>query len=161
EVTVSTSNANSAAFGGSSQVQFVTPSGGNSYHGNAYWSNRNNYFAANTWFNNKSGTKIPFLNQNQGGFSLGGPILKNKLFFYTNYEAFRLKQQTSYNTTILTDSARKGEFIYKDSAGNPQRVNVLSAMGLQADPTMAALLSKVPAPDKINNWDLGDSTVGF
>jgi hypothetical protein len=156
EVTVSTSNANSSASGGSSQVQFVTPSGGNQFHGNAYWSNRNNAFAANTWFNNRAGTKIPFLNQNQPGGSLGGPIIKNKLFFYTNYEAFRLKQQTSYNTTVLTSSARNGDFSYKDSAGNLQTRNVLSLMGLQADPTMAALIAKTASPDKINNYDLGD-----
>ena len=161
EVTVSTSNANAAAFGGSSQVQFVTPSGGNQFHGNAYWSNRNNYFAANTWFNNKSGTKIPFLNQNQAGFSLGGPILKNKLFFYTNYEAFRLKQQSTYNTTILTADARNGIFTYRDTGGNVQKVNVLQQMGLQADPTMTALISKVPGPANINNYDVGDSTAAF
>jgi hypothetical protein len=161
EVTVSTSNANSSASGGSSQVQFVTPSGGNSFHGNAYWSNRNNYFAANTWFNNKSGTAIPFLNQNQAGGSLGGPIIKNKLFFYANYEAFRLKQQSTYNTTILTSDARNGIFAYKDSAGNIQKANVLTLMGQQADPTMAAIIAKIPTPDKINNYDVGDSTASF
>ena len=83
EVTVSSSNANSSSYGGSSQVAFVTPSGTNSFHGNGYWSNRNNYFAANTWFNNRSGTQIPFLNQNQLGGSIGGHIITNKLFFYS------------------------------------------------------------------------------
>ena len=161
EVTVSTSNANASAYGGSSQVQFVTPSGGNSYHGNAYWSNRNNYFAANTWFNNKAGTKIPFLNQNQAGGSIGGPILKNKLFFYANYELFRLKQQSTYNTTILTSDARNGIFTYKDSGGNTQKVNVLSAMGLQADPTMASIIARVPDASHINNYNNGDSTAAF
>jgi Carboxypeptidase regulatory-like domain/TonB dependent receptor-like, beta-barrel len=159
EVTVSTSNASSSASGGSSQVQFVTPSGSNAFRGAAYWSNRNNAFAANTWFNNKSGTKIPFLNQNQAGGTLGGPVIKDKLFFYANYEAFRLKQQSTYNTTILTDTARKGDFIYKDSAGNTQRGNVLSLMGVQADPSMAALIAKTPTA--VNNNDLGDSTAGF
>jgi hypothetical protein len=82
EVTISSSNANLASYGGSSQVQFVTPSGTNHFHGNTYWSNRNNYFAANSWFNNQSGVKSPFLNQNQIGGSIGGYIIKNKLFFY-------------------------------------------------------------------------------
>ena len=63
EVTVSTSNANASSFGGSSQIAFVTPSGTNEYHGNLYISNRNSYFAANSFFNNKSGVKNPFLNQ--------------------------------------------------------------------------------------------------
>src|SRR5689334_1915572 len=112
EVTVTSSNASSASYGGSSQVQFTTPSGGNEYYGSAYWSNRNNYFAANTWFNNKAGTGIPFLNQNQLGGSIGGPVLKNKLFFYSNFEAFRLRQQSSINTTVLTPDARNGIFTY-------------------------------------------------
>jgi len=66
-VTVSTSNPSSAAYGGPAQVTFVTPSGTNDYHGNLYVWNRNSALAANTWFNNQSGTRRPFLNQNQIG----------------------------------------------------------------------------------------------
>ena len=158
EVTVSTSNANSAAFGGSSQVSFVTPSGTNSFHGKAYWSNRNNYFAANTWFNNQAGVKIPFLNQNQVGGVIGGPIKKNKLFFYANYEAYRQRQQTAANTTLLTADARNGVFTYLNSGGAVQRVNLLQAAGVQIDPAMAKILGTVPAADKINNFLRGDSS---
>lgn len=157
EVTVSTSNANSSSYGGSSQVAFVTPSGSNEFHGNAYWSNRNNYFAANTWFNNQSGTKIPFLNQNQLGGSLGGHVIKDKLFFYTNYEAFRLRQQSTYNTTILTDSARSGIFTYS-AGGAVQKANILQLMNKSIDPTMAGILGKVPDASHINNFNLGDSS---
>ena len=93
EFTISTQNTNPAAGGGSSQVTFVTPSGTNSLHGSLFWSNRNSALAANTWFNNQAGVKKPFLNQNQAGGSIGGPIKKDKLFYYFNYEAFRLRQQ--------------------------------------------------------------------
>lgn len=55
-------------------MAFVTPSGTNDFHGNAYWSNRNNYFKAYDFFSNQSGTEVPFLNQNQIGGSLGGHI---------------------------------------------------------------------------------------
>src|SRR5579872_2925510 len=48
EVTISTSNANASNYGGASQVQFVTPQGGNQFHGGAFWQNRNNYFRANS-----------------------------------------------------------------------------------------------------------------
>jgi len=69
-MTISTSNANSTiGGGGASQVCFVTPSGTNEFHGNAYWQNRNNALAANSWFNNRDGIKSPFLNQNQVGGS--------------------------------------------------------------------------------------------
>jgi hypothetical protein len=159
EVTVSSSNAASSSYGGSSQVAFVTPSGTNQYHGSAYWSNRNNYFAANTWFNNRAGTKIPFLNQNQLGGSLGGRIIKDKLFFYGNYEAFRLRQQTTVNTTVLTPDARNGIFTMPLANGTAPKYNVLSLMGRTADPTMAAIISKVPTT--INNYDLGDSSASL
>ena len=161
EVTVTTSNSGASAAGGSAQVTFVTPSGTNQYHGNLYWSNRNSALAANTWFNNQSNVAIPFLNQNQGGGSLGGPVFKNKLFFYTNYEAFRLKQQSTINATVPTADARQGIYTYRDSGGNVQKVNILRAMGVTADSTMAALLAKVPGPENINNNNVGDSTAAF
>ena len=93
EVTLSTSNANPALGNGAAQVTFSTPSGTNKLKGGLFWFNRNNALAANPWFSNANGTPRPFLNQNQIGGSLGGPILKDKLFFYSNYEAFRLRQQ--------------------------------------------------------------------
>jgi hypothetical protein len=161
QVTVSTSNQSSAAYLGSSQVNFVTPSGTNHYHGNVYYSNRNSVLAANTWFNNQSGTPIPRLNQNQAGGSLCGKIIKDKLFFYTNYELFRNHQQTARNYTILTSDARNGVFTYKDSSGTIHKVNVLQTVGVQADPVMQSYLAMVPTPDHINNYNVGDSTAAF
>ena len=161
EVTVSTSNASSVAFGGSSQVAFVSPSGSNEFHGAGYWSNRNNYFAANSFFNNQSGVKNPFLNQNQIGGKLGGHIIRNKWFFYGNYEAYRQREQTPENTTILTNTARNGIFTYRDSGGAVQQVNILQAMGVQADPVMSKLLAMVPGPGSINYFGVGDSTAAL
>jgi hypothetical protein len=161
EMTVSTSNASASAFGGSSQVNLVSPSGTNEFHGAAYWSNRNNAFSANSWFNNQAGVKLPFLNQNQIGGKLGGRIIKNKLFFYGNYEAYRQRQQTAENTTILTDTARNGIFTYRDTGGAVQQKNILQLMGVQADPTMAKLLALVPAASKINYFGVGDSTASL
>src|SRR4029077_4821248 len=112
EFTVTTSNSNATIGGGSSQVTVTTPSGGNVYHGALYWYNRNNALAASTWFDNKDGIPKSFLNQNQLGGSLGGHIIKDKLFFYTNYEAFRNRQKIQTDNTILTSTARNGMFTY-------------------------------------------------
>ena len=81
QMTLVTSNANSAASGGATQLAFETPSGTNTFHGNAYWYNRNNDFAANDWFNNQAGLAQPRLNQNQMGGSIGGPIQKRQALF--------------------------------------------------------------------------------
>lgn len=161
EMTVSTSNASASAFGGSAQVNLVSPSGTNQFHGAGYWSNRNNAVSANSWFNNQAGVKRPFLNQNQVGGKLGGYIIKNKLFFYGNYEAYRQRQQLTENTTILTDTARNGIFTYRDSAGVVQQKNILQLMGVQADPVMSKLLAMVPAASKINYYGVGDSTAAL
>ncbi len=133
EFTISTSNTNPAAGGGASQVMFVTPSGTNSLHGGGFSSNRNSALAANTWFNNQAGVKKPFLNQNQTGGNLGGPIKKDKLFFYANYELFLLKQQSAQQRTILTADADQGIFTYLNN-GAPQKVNILTATGQKIDP---------------------------
>ena len=161
EFTISTSNTNTSAGGGASQVMFVTPSGTDNFHGGVFWSNRNSALAANTWFNNQSGVKRPFLNQNQTGGNIGGPVRKDKLFFYFNYEAFRLKQQSAQQRTILTADADQGIFTYLAN-GAVQKVNILQAAGGQKlDPTVSGLLSKIPPPSAINNFNSGDSTAAL
>lgn len=156
EFSVSTSNQDASQTAASS-VSFVSPSGGNTYHGNAFWSNRNNYFAANDWFNNTNGVKRPFLNQNQGGGSFSGHLKKDKWFFYTNYELLRLRQQTAINTTILTADARNGIF----TSSNGTKTNILNLMSSAINPAVSSILSKVPGPDKINNFTVGDSSAAL
>jgi hypothetical protein len=160
QMTLVTSNANSAASGGATQLAFETPSGTNTFHGNAYWYNRNNDFAANDWFNNQAGLAQPRLNQNQMGGSVGGPIQKNKLFFYTNYEAVRTNQQLPQDATVLTDSARNGIFTYQ-SGGAVRTVDLLAKRSITVDPYMQKLLQQVPTGSAINNFDVGDSTPGL
>ena len=158
EFTITTQNANAAVSGGSSHVSFTTRSGGTEYHGSLYWHNRNSALSAAEWFSNRQGLPKPVLNQNQLGGSLGGPILKNKLFFYTNYEAFRRRSEALDNATILTAEARRGIFRYFDRNKNLQQVNVLRMQALQIDPAAKTVLDQIPGPDQINNSDVGDSS---
>jgi len=160
QMTLVTSNANAAAPGGATQLVFETPSGTNVFHGSAYWYNRNNKFAANDWFNDQAGVAQPRLNQNQVGVSFGGPIRKDKLFFYANYEAVRTNQQLPATSTILTDDARNGIFTYQ-VRGVTQKVNLLTKRGISIDPYIQNLLSQVPAGSAINNFDVGDSSPGL
>ncbi|HEX4278221.1 MAG TPA: TonB-dependent receptor, partial [Bryobacteraceae bacterium] len=161
EMTLVTSNANSAASGGATQLAFDTPSGTNAFHGNAYWYNRNSDFAANDWFNNQAGLAQPRLNQNQMGGSVGGPIRKNKLFFYSNYEAVRTNQQLPQDPTILTDDARNGIFTYQPRGQAVQKVNLLTLRGISIDPYIQNLLQQVPGGAAINNFEVGDSSPGL
>lgn len=160
EITIATSNTSAVNGGGSSQIIFSSPQGTNSYHGAGYWYNRNNVMAAADWFDNRNGIKKAFLNQNQPGGKIGGPIQKDKLFFFFNAEGFRRREQTGLNRTVLTDSARRGDYTYRDSAtGAVRTVNVLGLRGASVDPFMAGLLSSVPTQS--NNFQLGDSSAAF
>jgi len=157
EFTITTQNGNAAFGGGSSQVNFTTHAGTNDFHGNLYWHNRNTKFAANQWFSNRTGTAKPFLNRNQAGGSLGGPILKDRLLFYTNYELMRERAEVLANREILTTDARKGLFTYRDAQGQVRKANVLQLANVPEDPGVRALLGDVPGPEAINNFDVGDS----
>jgi Carboxypeptidase regulatory-like domain len=160
QMSVVTANANAAAPGGATQTALSTPSGTNTFTGEVLWYNRNNDFAANDWFNNQAGVPTPQLNQNQFGGGIGGPIRKDKLFFYANYEGVRTHQQVGVTNTVLTPDARNGIFTYQDAAGAVHKVNLLGLRGLKGvDPTMQNLLNQVPAT--VNNHEVGDSTPGL
>jgi hypothetical protein len=160
EFTVVTSNQGAAFGGGASQVNFISPSGTNQFHGDLLWQNRNNALAANDFFDNQDGNPLPRLNLNQAGGSLGGPIKRDRLFFYLNYEAYRYRNQIAEDATILTANARNGIFSYRDENGTIQKMNVMNLVGLTPDPVMSALLAQVPDASKINNYRVGDSQPG-
>ncbi|HEY2013597.1 MAG TPA: TonB-dependent receptor, partial [Bryobacteraceae bacterium] len=137
------------------QVELISRSGTNSYHGGLFEYMRNTAVNANDFFSNKSGLTKPMFIQNILGGSLGGPIKRNKLFFFGNYQARRTHQQVSRNRTVPTDLAKQGIFRWVDSSGVTQQFNVLNADPLHRgiDPTMATLLKIYPSP---NNNDVGD-----
>ena len=74
---------------GGSNVALITRSGANGWHGDVYEFFRNTIFNANSYFLNRQGQRRPELNQNQFGASIGGPVLKDKLFFFFNYQGTR------------------------------------------------------------------------
>jgi hypothetical protein len=160
EFTISTTNAAATVGGAAATVSISTPSGKNAMHGEAFWYNRNNHFAGNDWFSNMNQVKRPFLNLNQLGGGIGGPIKRDKLFYYANYEAYRQKGQSPVDRTILTPTARQGILQYR-VGGVVQQFNVLQAAGLQPNSATSALLADVPTVG--NNPNIGDAlnTTGY
>ncbi|MBI4902409.1 MAG: TonB-dependent receptor [Acidobacteria bacterium] len=100
------------------QVQVVTRSGTNQFHGAVFEYHRNTIFNANDWFNNRSNLNREVLIRNQFGASLGGPIKKNRLFFFFNWQSQRMAQSLSQTRTVLTPEARQGIFRYMVGAAN-------------------------------------------
>lgn len=81
-------NANDAeqVMAGGASVNVMLKSGTNETHGSAFWYNSNSYFEANNFFANQRGLKPPPLNNNNAGGSIGGHIIRNKLFYFGSYE---------------------------------------------------------------------------
>lgn len=84
------------------QVSVVTKSGTNAFHGTAFEYLRNDVFDANDWFANNAVLKKAELRQNDFGGVLGGPIIKDRLFFFGSYEGLRVRQPLIANTYVPT-----------------------------------------------------------
>ena len=114
-----------AEFGrGNGQIQVQTRSGTNQFRGAAVWNNRNTKFTANNWTNNEqrdsltgkwSPTPLDWRNTNQYTLSYGGPIVKNKTFFYALWDQNISVTKQIVTTPVLTDTARQGIFRYFDN----------------------------------------------
>jgi hypothetical protein len=99
-------------------INLITKSGTSTFHGSAYEFLRNRSLNANTFFNNRAGVQRPAFTQNQYGANLGGPVIKDKTFFFFSWEGFRLRQGASYTYSVPTDAMRAGDFSnVRNSAG--------------------------------------------
>lgn len=90
-------NAFSADYGrmAGAQVNYVSKTGTNSFHGNLFHNYNDKIFNANTFFNNQAGLREPRSDSHNFGGSIGGPVKKNKLFFFFNYESLQYALPTS------------------------------------------------------------------
>jgi len=117
------------------QISVVTKSGTNTLHGTAFEYFRNDIVDANDWFANRSTLARPELRQNDFGGVLGGPIKKDKLFFFGSYEGLRVRQPEVADTYVPSLASRQ---------------NALAAV--------QSLLNAFPLP---NGADLGNGTAAF
>src|SRR5579872_1970073 len=125
EFRVTTANANAdSGYSSGGQVALVTKSGTNNFHGSAYEYNRNTIFSANDPFLKGSQlasgepNKAPKLLYNVFGVAVGGPVVKNRLFFFVNYEGKRQAQGTSVLRDVPS-SALQGGFLQYLCQRNP------------------------------------------
>jgi Carboxypeptidase regulatory-like domain len=170
-----------ASFGHSSggQLELVTKGGTNSFHGQASDVNRVTAYTANQWFNNLQGIPNPKLIRNQFFGDLGGPIIKNKLFFFFSYNGLRQSSNQQINETVPDPAFLNGQLNYINSSGGlettpvgdatvPNSLANLDPLGIGADSDLLNFMkargyagtSGVPAP---NNTAVGDgiNTSGY
>ncbi|MCL4402636.1 MAG: TonB-dependent receptor [Acidobacteria bacterium] len=105
-------NNNSAEYGYrmGGKVVVSTKSGTNDLHGTLYEFLRNDRFDGTNFFANRSGSKKPTLRQNQFGGTAGGPIIRNRTFFFFSYQGTRIRRGQSFTSTVPSMDARGGDF---------------------------------------------------
>lgn len=157
-------------------IDVVTKSGTNQFHGDAYEFGRwNGFGGARDWFNRADqGPQDPYT-RNQFGFSFGGPIIKDKTFFFANAEWQRFVTTLTNQATVPTAAFKTGIFNYTDSLGATTPVDItqtganngtptiLEQFGYTTvlppaptDPTLQAVFAKYPSP----TFDNGDGFSG-
>ena len=146
EVSVSTSDLTAdAGAEGAVTLRFTTKRGTNQFHGSAFWQTYNSAFNANSYQNDaylatglaSLGRKQPF-HTNDFGANFGGPIIKNKLFFFFNFEWENQPSTAIFTEGVLTPAAQAGSFTYtRADNGQPQTVslyNVAAGAGFPSTP---------------------------
>ena len=164
-VTTTNANANQGRSGGA-QVSLVTKGGSNDWHGALFEFYRTKKFAANNFFNNKAGVPKPALIRHTFGGALGGPIVKDRAFFFYSFEGDRITQSKTVLRDVPLASLGRGELRYRSAAGittltTPQLNQIYSAVGMNplSISALAAAAAKYPA----NDFSIGDglNTAGF
>lgn len=169
-------------------VNVITKSGANDWHGSAYEFLRNDMFDAREYFASPD-APTPAYRQNQFGGSFGGRIVRNKLFFFTNYEGFRKRRENTSVNTVPTPQMRAGDFGAVRDIFDPwtTRPDSTASTGFMRDPfpgrlipanrfdsVMSRVIQAYPLPQGsglVNNhtsnpkekqrWDQGDGRVDW
>lgn len=158
EMSVSTVGGGADSAGaGAMQMKMVTKRGTNNWHGSGFWQLRNDALNANTWYNDAHGNVVdgkytPLkkgrVRISEFGGGIGGPVIKNKLFFFVNYEEYRNPSSYTQTNSMLTGDAMGGLFKYYDSKTNTERsFNVFTALGQASsvNPEIKNILDKIAA----------------
>jgi len=183
-VTTSTPNADQGRTSGA-QVSLITKSGTNEFHGSLYEYHRNTITTANDYFNNAAGrftasddevingrAKVgdiklprPKLIRNIFGGSVGGPIIKDRLFFFYNYEGRRDAEEVSVLQTVPTATLRQGIVRYRNTSGGittltPANIATLYPATGGVNPAGLTFLQTAPLPNDFSTGD-GLNIAGF
>jgi outer membrane receptor protein involved in Fe transport len=125
-------------------VNIATRSGSNQYHGEAFEFIRNNALDARNFFNPVGQPMSPF-KRNQFGAAFGGPIKKDRTFFFLSYEGLRQRQGLTLNTTVLSNAQRNTV----TAGGNATSQAILGLIPTANDPTGTKFLGSATAPVNI------------
>ncbi len=151
--------------GSGADIALITKSGTNQIHGSLYEYRRGKETAANSFFLNRSGVAQAPLLINIFGGSAGGPIKKDKLFLFINYEGRRDASSSIVNETVPMETMKQGIVQYHNTSGQlvqigPSQIQQIDPLGIGIDAAALAIMKQYPVG---NNNALGDgvNTTGY
>src|SRR5262249_51769156 len=127
------------------EVQMVTKRGSNDWHGAGYWYLQNNHLNANDWFRDSLGIKNPVWRDNRAGGRVGGPIWKNRTFFFLHEEERHFFTQAVFQRLVPSDALRAGILKFKVDPKDPNSATI--AYNLQPFPVMDVKACQAPCND--------------
>lgn len=155
------------------QVALMGRRGSNEFRGAVYWYHQNDNLNANSWTNNRSGVARAEQKDNRYGFRLGGPLRRDRSFFFANYEARDFSRVFDVTRIVPTDTLRRGVVRFRDNAGNVVSYELAGSTlcgpgnnarcdprRLGLSPSVAALWSLLPPGNDPGSGD-GLNTVGW
>jgi len=147
-VTVSNPNATFGRAAGA-QVTIISKRGANLFHGSLYAYHENDNLNANSWNNNRLGLVRPELKDTRFGGTIGGPIMKDKFFFFFNYEGRRRPASAQITRIVPTQSLRNGILRFRDASGAifTPNLTTLDPRGLGSNPLIRNALNLLPLPN--------------
>lgn len=160
---------------GGAAINVQIKSGTNDFHGSAFEYHSNQHLKARDYFRPPQNAKGKFI-QNQYGGTIGGPIMKDKLFFFFSYEGTKNRQNDSLIDSVPTDQIRKGDFrglgvnIYDPLTGNPDGTGrqIISCNGVQnvicdnrIDASVKKILPLIPAANLAGQTNNYFASAGF
>ncbi len=163
EFRVTTVNANPQAGRSSgAQISLITKGGTNDFHGAAFWFHRPTILTSNDFFNNRSGIARPSLIRNTYGGAIGGPIVKDRAFFFYSHEGRRDRSQVSVVRRVPLPSLGRGELRYANPSGGVTTVTaanlatIFPALG-GVNPIAVSALAEASRNYPANDFTIGDS----
>ncbi|MGB6975743.1 MAG: carboxypeptidase-like regulatory domain-containing protein [Terracidiphilus sp.] len=158
----------SSGEGGGGQFELVTKSGTNQFHGALVEYHRDTDLAANDWFNNNTGVPRAPLVRNQFGGNLGGPIKRDKAFFFFDWNSQRDTRSNLVERTVPMDSLRNSEVSYLNNTGGISTLSSAQVAGLDPQGVgfnsslESVITSRYPEPNDLSG-NYGDliNTAGF
>lgn len=166
-VTTTTANASQGRSSGA-QISLVTKSGTNQFRGAIFLTGRRTAWTANDFFNNKAGVERPKLDKNVFGGAIGGPVWKNRVFFFYSYEGERTTQGQTVVRVVPLETLGQGIVRFRNTAEQISTLNCsqittafLNATG--CNPAALAVFADAAIRYRANSFEVGDSlnTAGF